>query len=59
MADRTEGNIAVLSVQGQNIPEAWGQSALAVWDKGMPIRTQYDHKTPQGEFLDSPSRAQP
>jgi len=35
-------NIPVLSVNAQCLPEAWEKAVLAVWDKGLEIRTQYD-----------------
>ena len=35
-------DIPVLSVTAQCLPEAWEKAVLAVWDKGLEIKTQYD-----------------
>ncbi|MGD2174228.1 MAG: thymidylate synthase [Candidatus Brocadiaceae bacterium] len=37
-----DGAIPVLSVAGQNVPEAWERAVLAVWDNGVAVRTEYD-----------------
>lgn len=42
------GNIPVLSVEAEVIPEAWEKAVLAVWDNGVSIKTEYDK-------LESPS----
>lgn len=34
--------IPVLSVGGRTVPEAWEAALLAVWDRGLEIRTEYD-----------------
>ncbi len=36
------GSIPVISVAADCLPEAWEKAVLAVWDKGIDIRTQYD-----------------
>lgn len=36
------GNMPVLSVNASCLPEAWEKAVIAVWDKGMEIKTQYD-----------------
>jgi len=46
----SSGNIPVLKVEGNTIPEAWEKSLLEVWDKGIAIKTQYDRPS------DPPSR---
>jgi len=35
-------NIPVISITADCLPEAWEKAVLAVWDKGIDIRTQYD-----------------
>jgi len=35
-------DIPVLSVTARCLPEAWEKAVLAVWDKGLEIKTQYD-----------------
>jgi len=37
-----DGNIPVLSVEGENLPEAWERSLLAVYENGCDIKTEYD-----------------
>ncbi len=36
------GNIPVISITANCLPEAWEKAVLAVWDKGLQIKTQYD-----------------
>lgn len=38
-----QGNIPVLLVSARTLPEAWEKSILEVWEKGVPLRTEYDH----------------
>jgi len=35
-------NIPVLSITAECLPEAWEKAVLAVWDKGLEVKTQYD-----------------
>jgi len=43
MAENAPGSsIPVLSVSGRTVPEAWEKALLAVWDRGVAIRTEYD-----------------
>lgn len=35
-------DIPVLSVSGENLPEAWEKAVLAVYDRGVEVRTEYD-----------------
>ncbi len=35
-------NIPVLSITADCLPEAWEKAVLAVWDKGLEVKTQYD-----------------
>lgn len=37
-----QGDIPVLHVSGQNVPEAWEKAVLAVSENGAEIRTEYD-----------------
>ncbi len=39
---RNRGNIPVLFVSGDNLPEAWERAMLAVWNHGVDIQTEYD-----------------
>jgi len=39
---RNRGNIPVLAVSGETIPEAWEKAVLAVYDEGVEIKTEYD-----------------
>lgn len=52
MTDPACGDIPVLSVSGENLPEAWEQAVLAVWDRGARIKTEYD-KTGDPPSLDA------
>lgn len=36
------GNIPTLYVHGKNLAEAWEKAVLACWEKGVPIKTEYD-----------------
>ena len=36
------GNIPVISIAADSIPEAWEKAVLAVWDSGIDVKTQYD-----------------
>jgi thymidylate synthase len=38
----SNSNIPVISIAADCLPEAWEKAVLAVWDKGLEIRTQYD-----------------
>jgi thymidylate synthase len=35
-------NIPVVTVKGKNIPEAWEKAVIAVWERGIDVRTEYD-----------------
>jgi len=39
---RNQGNIPVLYITGENLPEAWEKAVLAVWHHGVDIKTEYD-----------------
>jgi len=38
----TTGHIPVISITADCLPEAWEKAVLAVWDKGLEVKTQYD-----------------
>ncbi|HEY3321376.1 MAG TPA: thymidylate synthase [Planctomycetota bacterium] len=50
------GRIPTLHVTAENIPQAHYRAMKAVWENGLPIRTEYDRKDPNGEYIDPPSR---
>ena len=35
-------DLPVISIVANSLPEAWEKALLAVWDKGLEIKTQYD-----------------
>ena len=39
------GNIPVLSISADCLPEAWEKAVLAVWKKGVSVKTEYDKPT--------------
>ncbi len=49
------GDIPVLYSSGENLAEAWENSMIALWNKGISIRTQYDQKDSKGNFVYPPS----
>lgn len=50
------GNIPVISVIGKSLAEAWENSLIALYYYGCEIRTQYDKKGSDGNFIDPPSK---
>lgn len=34
--------IPVLLIEGNTLPEAWEKAVIATWEKGLPIKTEYD-----------------
>src|SRR4030065_251700 len=38
----TAGFLPVISITADCLPEAWEKAVLAVWDKGLDVKTQYD-----------------
>jgi len=36
------GDIPVIAITADCLPEAWEKAVLAVWDKGLELKTQYD-----------------
>jgi len=43
-------------IAAENIPEAFYKAVEVVWNRGFQIRTQYDRKNANGEFIDPPGR---
>lgn len=39
---KTDSNVPAINVTADCLPEAWEKTVLAVWDKGLTIKTQYD-----------------
>jgi len=37
-----DGNIPVLRVEGETLPEAWEKAVIATWEQGVDIKTEYD-----------------
>lgn len=37
-----KANIPTISVTAECLPEAWEKAVVAVWDKGLEVKTQYD-----------------
>jgi len=56
MSGHESGNIPVIHVSGANLPEAWEQAIVRTWEEGASVRTEYDRKDSDGEFIDPPSR---
>ncbi len=50
------GRIPTLHVVGDSIPQAYFRAIKAVWENGLPIRTEYDRKDASGQCIDPPSR---
>ncbi len=50
------GNIPVISAVGKSLAEAWENSLIALYYYGCDIRTQYDKKNSDGNFVDPPSK---
>jgi thymidylate synthase len=42
MPDIIMGNIPVISITADCLPEAWEKAVLAVWERGFEVKTQYD-----------------
>ena len=50
------GRIPTLHVVAETIPQAYFQAMKKVWEQGCTIRTEYDRKDNNGEYIDPPSR---
>ena len=51
-----EGRLPTLHVVADSIPQAHYRAMKAVWENGLEIRTEYDRKDSDGEYIDPPSR---
>ncbi len=56
LTPRTKGNIPVVAVAGTSLAEAWENAMIGLYAYGCEIRTQYDAKDKQGNYLDPPSK---
>lgn len=45
----------MLVVSGEGLAETWERSVLALWQEGCRIRTEYDRRDKDGNFIDPPS----
>lgn len=50
------GVIPVLHVTGTSLAQAWERSLIYLWESGCEIRTEYDRKDKDGNFIDPPSK---
>ena len=50
------GVIPVLHVAGESVAEAWERSLVTLWKHGREIRTEYDRRDKDGNFIDPPSK---
>ncbi|NOZ61697.1 MAG: hypothetical protein GXO74_08440, partial [Calditrichaeota bacterium] len=50
------GNIPVVSVSGKTLAEAWENAMIGLFVYGCEIRTQYDAKDKNGNYIDPPSK---
>jgi len=50
------GSIPVLVARGKSLAEAWERSVVALWEGGCDIRTEYDAKDDDGNYVDPPSK---
>ncbi len=51
-----DGVIPVLNARGRSVAQAWENSMVELWKRGREIRTEYDRKDKDGNFIDPPSR---
>lgn len=51
-----KGNIPVVAVSGASLAEAWENAMIGLYAYGCEIRTQYDAKNKEGNYLDPPSK---
>ena len=51
-----QGRLPTLHVEADSIPQAHFRAVKAVWEKGLEIRTEYDRKDADGNYIDPPSR---
>jgi hypothetical protein len=51
-----QARIPTLHVVADSIPLAYFRAMKAVWEKGISMRTEYDRRDRDGDFIDPPSR---
>ncbi|MFW6162962.1 MAG: hypothetical protein ACODAJ_09345, partial [Planctomycetota bacterium] len=56
MALPADGRLPVVHIVGDTLPHAWEQAMLALWARGVAIRTEYDRTDKAGAYIDPPSR---
>jgi thymidylate synthase len=56
MEDKNHKIIPAFCIVGNNIPEVHYRITKKVYEEGKAIRTQYDRKDAQGNFIDPPSK---
>ena len=49
------GQLPVLCVRAETLPEAWEKAVLAVWEHGIEVPTEYDRTDRSGKPIDPPS----
>lgn len=50
------GRIPTLHIGAESIPQAYYRAMKAVWEQGLAIRTEYDRRDKDGNYIDPPSR---
>ncbi len=51
-----DGNIPVVATSGESLAEAWENAMVGLYTYGCEIRTQYDARDKQGNYIDPPSK---
>ena len=51
-----EGRLPTLHVAADSLPRAHYRAMKAVWENGLEIRTEYDRRDAEGNYIDPPSR---
>lgn len=51
-----DGRIPTLHVVADSVPQAYYRAMKAVWEQGFAMRTEYDRKDLEGNYIDPPSR---
>lgn len=54
--ETSAAEIPFFHVEARSVPEAYYEALKAVHFGGLPLRTQYDRRAPDGTFLDPPGR---
>jgi hypothetical protein len=56
MSSVADGRFPTLHVVADSIPRGHFKAMKAVWEQGLEIRTEYDRRDADGNFIDPPSR---